>query len=66
MPRYHFVVHAPDHRHDDRYGTRLPDHDAARDYAIRIARELKEDGYTPGTVVIVQDDGRNTIHAVPL
>jgi hypothetical protein len=66
MPRYHFVVHAPDQRHDDPDGTHLPDHRAARQYTHRIARELKEGGYTPGTVVLVQDEGRNTIHSVPL
>jgi hypothetical protein len=66
MPRYHFVVHGPDRRHDDPEGIHLPDHQAAHHYAHRIARELKEDGYTPGAFVLVQDEGRNTIHSVPL
>ena len=49
MPRYHFVVRAPDHTHDDPDGMHLPNHEAATEQAHRIVRELTEDGYRPGT-----------------
>jgi hypothetical protein len=42
MARYHFVVRAPDHTHDDPDGMHLPSHEAAR-----VVRELKDGGYQP-------------------
>jgi len=65
VPRYYFVIHARDHRHDDPHGTELPDHEAARDYAHRVIRELKEDNYRPpGATMIVLDQAGNTIHSI--
>ena len=66
MARFYFVVRAPDHRHDDPFGTHLANHNAAGDYAHRIVRELREGGYAPGTVLIVQDEERRTIQSIPL
>ena len=40
MPRYHFAVKDAA-RYDDPDGTELPDDAAARDYAIRIIREVQ-------------------------
>jgi len=66
VPRYHFVVHATDHRHDDQFGTVLPGHDDAREYGHRIVRELKEGGYAPvGAALHVLDEAGETIHSVP-
>jgi hypothetical protein len=66
VPRYHFVVHAPDHRHDDQFGTILPGHGAAKEYGNRIIRELKEGGYHPlGAILHVQDETGETIHSIP-
>jgi hypothetical protein len=48
MPRYHFVVRAPDHTHDDPDGTHFPNHDTAREHGHRIVRELADGGYNLG------------------
>jgi hypothetical protein len=47
MPRYHFVVRAPDHTHDDPLGTHFPNHEAAREHGHRIVRELREGHVCP-------------------
>ena len=66
MPRYHFVVRAPDHTHDDPDGVQLPSHEAARDEAHRIVRELKEDGYHPeNAVLLIHDETGQTVHSIP-
>ena len=66
MPRYHFVVCEPDHRHDDRDGMHLPNHDAAKDEGNRIVRELKDDGYCPGNAaLVIKDETGQTVHSVP-
>ncbi len=66
MPRYHFVVHAPDHSHDDPFGTILMGHEAAREHGHRIVRELKEGGYhPPGAILHVLDAAGETVHAIP-
>jgi hypothetical protein len=66
MPRYHFLVSAPDHTHDDPDGTHFPTHEAAREYGHRIVRELKEGGYNPGdATVLIQDDTGQTVHSIP-
>jgi hypothetical protein len=40
MARYHFAVFGPE-RHGDMHGTDLTDDDAAREYAVRIIRDLR-------------------------
>jgi hypothetical protein len=61
MPRYHFVVRAPDHTHDDPDGTHFPNHDTAREHGHRIVRELADGGYKPGNaVLLVQDETQST------
>ena len=66
MPRYHFVVRAPDHTHDDPDGMNLPNHEAARDQGHRIVRELTEDGYRPGdAALVIQDETGQTVHSIP-
>jgi hypothetical protein len=65
MPRYLFVVCAPDHRHDDQFGTALLSNHAAREHGQRIVRELKEGGYDPpGAVLYVQDESGQTLHSI--
>jgi len=65
MPRYHFVVRAPDHTHDDPDGTHFPNHDTAREHGHRIVRELADGGYKPGdAVLLVQDETRQTVHSI--
>jgi hypothetical protein len=66
MPRYHFVVRAPDHTHDDPDGVHLPDHEAARDHGHRIVRELNEGGYHPGNAaLVIHDETGQTVHSIP-
>jgi len=66
MPRYHFVVRAPDHTHDDPDGVHLPNHEAATEQAHRIVRELTEDGYRPGdAALVIQDETGQIVHSIP-
>jgi hypothetical protein len=66
VPRYHFVVHAPDHKHDDPFGTVLPGRGAAKEHGHRIVRELKEGGYDPpGATLHVLDETGEPIHSIP-
>jgi hypothetical protein len=66
MPRFHFVVRAPDHTHDDPDGTHFPNHEAAKDHGHRIVRELSESGYNPANAaLLIQDETRQTIHSIP-
>ena len=66
MPLYHFVVRTGDHTHDDPDGVQLPNHDAAKDFASRIVRELKDDGYCPGNAaVVIHDETGQTVQSFP-
>jgi hypothetical protein len=68
MPRYFFVVCAPDGEvHDDTGGTDFPDKSGALAYARRIIRELKEaGGYDdPGWALIMRDEGGDDIAVLP-
>jgi hypothetical protein len=56
MPRYHFAVKDAA-RYDDPDGTELPDDAAARDYAIRVIREVQhgeEHNWTGWTMEVRQ------------
>jgi hypothetical protein len=65
MPRYHFVVRAPDQTHDDPEGTHLPNHDAAKDHGHRIVGELKAGGYCPeDTALLIKDETGQTLHSI--
>ena len=66
MPRYHFVVRAPDHTHDDPDGTHFPTPQIAREHGHRIVRELREGGYCPAdAALLIEDETRQTIHSIP-
>jgi len=66
MPRYHFVVRAPDHTHDDPDGVDLPSQDAAKDHGDRIVRELKDDGYCPdNAALVIHDETGQRVHSIP-
>jgi hypothetical protein len=62
LPRYRFVIRWPDHQHLDPEGTRFPDDAAARRYAERVIRELKEAGgdydHSELLMVVTDDDGK--------
>jgi hypothetical protein len=66
-PRYHFVIRWPDHDHVDPEGTRFPDVGAARRYAQRVIRELKEGGgYGDADLLMVVTDGEgNEVFTIP-
>jgi hypothetical protein len=64
MPHYHFVVREPDYTLDDPDGMHLPNHEAARDQAHRIVRELQEDGLSDA-VLLVHDETGQTVHSIP-
>jgi hypothetical protein len=60
MPRYHFAVRNSD-RHDDPDGTELADDAAAREYAMRVIRELQHgdgDNWRGWTMEVTQDGRR--------
>ncbi len=67
MGRYFFILQWPDRKHDDRYGTVLANDEAARAYAERIIRELKEaGGYDDdGLTMIVKGAGRRRVFSIP-
>jgi Domain of unknown function (DUF6894) len=68
LPRYRFVIRWPDRQHLDPEGTRLPDDAAARRYAERVIRELKQakgDYEHPDLVMVVTDDEGNEIFTIP-
>jgi hypothetical protein len=65
MPRYHFAVKDAA-RYDDPDGTELPDDAAARDYAIRIIREVQhgeEHNWTGWTMEVRQ--GQRIVWQIP-
>ena len=63
MPRYHFAVKDAA-RYDDPDGTDVPDDAAARDYAIRIIREVQhgEEHNWTGWTMEVWQGGRRVWH----
>ena len=65
--RYYFIIRWPDHDDGDPEGTRFPNLAAARLYAERVIRELKEaGGYDdPGLLMVVADRDGNEILAIP-
>jgi hypothetical protein len=67
MPRYYFVIQFGDRTHDDPSGTSLRDHAAARSYALRVIRELKEGGGydEPDVTMIVKDASGQEIFSIP-
>ena len=68
LPRYHFVIRWPDREHPDPDGTRFPDVAAARRYAERVIRELKDAGGDyddPELTMVVTDGDGNEIFSVP-
>ncbi len=67
VARYFFILQWRERKHDDRHGTVLPNDDAARGYAERVIRELKEaGGYDDDELImIVKDDARRTIFSIP-
>jgi hypothetical protein len=66
-PRYHFIIRWPDHDHVDPEGTRFQDVAAARRYAERVIRELKEGGGydVPDLLMVVADGDGNEIFSIP-
>lgn len=66
MPRYHFVVRAPDRTHNDPTGTHFPNHDAAKEHGHCIVQELQEGGYSPGdAALLIQDETGQLVHSIP-
>jgi hypothetical protein len=68
LRRYRFKIRWSDGREDvDDEGEVLPDDTAARDYALRMIRELKEDGGydEPGLKMVVIDDSGDEIFQFP-
>jgi hypothetical protein len=62
MAKYYFVLQWADREHDDPHGTSLPDDRAARGYAERIVRELKEaGGYDEPDLAMVVKTGAGRI-----
>jgi hypothetical protein len=67
-PRYRFVVRWPEHGYLDAEGTGFPNDAAARRYAERMIRELKESGGDydhPELQMVVTDDDGNEIFVIP-
>ena len=65
MPRYHFAVKDAA-RYDDPDGTEMPDDATARDYAIRIIREVQhgeEHNWTGWTMEVRQ--GHRIVWQIP-
>jgi hypothetical protein len=67
MPRYHFIIRWPDREHGDPAGTQLADDTAARTYALRVIRELKEGGGydDPELAMVVTDADGRAIFSIP-
>ena len=66
MPRYYFIIEAPDYIYDDPEGEQLSSDAAAKDYGHRVIRELKESGFeTAGTVLHIRDENGQTIDSIP-
>lgn len=67
MPRYYFTIRWSDHDDKDRFGTLLPDDAAALHHAVRIVRELKQDGKhtDPGLMMIVRNELYKRVLSLP-
>ena len=66
MPQYYFVVETPDHVYDDSEGKQLPNDSAAKGYAERVVRELKEcDFESAGATLHVRGEGGRIIQSIP-
>jgi len=66
MPRYFFTIHKQDRVEDDPGGTYLPDAEAALSYAEYTIRELrKKSGFDPALMMVVQDQARRMVLALP-
>jgi hypothetical protein len=67
MPRYFFVIDGDDVTDRDDDGTQLPHPEAARRYARRVIRELREaGGYDdPNLAMFVKDANGDILFSVP-
>jgi hypothetical protein len=67
MPRYCFILRWPDREHRDDEGTDLPNDAAARDYAHRMIRELKEGGGydEPSLAMVVTNESGRQLFVIP-
>lgn len=66
MPRYHFIIEAPDHTYDDPDGTHFSSDGAAKDYGHQIVHELiKGEFESAGAVMHVTDESGRIIHSIP-
>jgi uncharacterized protein DUF6894 len=61
LQRYYFIICYSGHEYGDGEGAALPDEAAARAYALRVVRELIQDGGCDDTglrVIVVDETGR--------
>jgi hypothetical protein len=67
LPGYYFIIRYSDHEHGDDEGTLLPHDGAARDYALRVIRELNEDsGYDDlAMCMVVTDEAGRQVFIIP-
>jgi uncharacterized protein DUF6894 len=68
MPRYFFIMTFSDQREiDDPEGTRLPDDDAAIQYARRLIDDLNEDQLPgePEPTIIVKNEAGEVVYRFP-
>jgi hypothetical protein len=67
MPRYFFVVSWHDQQAEDDQGAIMPNDDVAREFALRLVRELKEEGDfdDPGLKLVVKDEADNELFVIP-
>jgi hypothetical protein len=68
MPRYFFIIRAPDAETEgEPHGANLPDLGAALSYAERTIRELQKEGEykPPGPMMIVMDEARRVVLTLP-
>jgi hypothetical protein len=65
--RYFFVLEGFPETHGDRFGTLLPDDNAAHAYAKRTVQELKgAGGYdSPDLRMVVKNSDGDVIHVIP-
>jgi hypothetical protein len=67
VPRYFFNIRSLDRENSDRLGTSLPDDAAALDHAVRIIRDLRQEGghEDPGLMMIVRNEIPKTVLSLP-
>jgi hypothetical protein len=67
VPRYFFNIRSLDHEDRDRLGKSLPDDAAALDHAVRIIRDLRQEGghEDPGSMMIVRNEILKTVLSLP-